>query len=532
VTAADDLHAESLALARAGRIAEAADRLERLVALAPDHARGWAMLGQLRLELSDPRAALTAFDQAIALEPGRPTNHLNRGAALAHLAEYAQALAGYDRALELDPTLARAQANRAQALNELDRPEDAAAAARAALALQPGHAAAWGHLGNALYSLERYEEALEAFRAALAARPGDYDALCNVGMTLTALGRYGEAGAVLDAAVEARPADGLARYRRAHARLTLHDFAGGWPDYESRWSTPLFTRGSSGAVTPEARSRLALAPTPADFAGRRVLVLAEQGIGDQILFASILPDLASVAHAVTVACDPRLVSLFRESFPGVALVATEDVSRLAPDAFDLTVAIGSLAHAWRRDAGAFPRRAYLAPRRAGVEAWEARLAERPARRRIGISWRGGLKRTGATARSMPLAGLASALSAPGTELVSLQYGDVAAEVEGANAALDRPVRLFHPADIEDFEDLAGLVCALDLVVTVQTAVVHLSGALGRPALVMVPKKPEWRYGAAGETMPWYGSVRMFRQAGDEDWGPVLGRVARAVAALG
>ncbi|MFN4175952.1 tetratricopeptide repeat protein [Phenylobacterium sp.] len=532
MTASDDLHAEGLALARAGRIAEAADRLERLVALAPDHARGWAMLGQLRLELSDPRAALTAFDHAIALEPARAANHLNRGAALARLEDFAQALSSYDRALELDPAMAQAHGNRAQALNELERPDDAAAAARAALALQPGHAAAWGHLGNALYSLARYEEALEAFRSGLAVRPGDYDALCNAGMALTALGRYGEAAAVLDAAVEARPAEGLARYRRAHARLTVGDFGRGWADYESRWSTPLFTRSSSGVVTPETRSRLALAPRPADFEGQRVLVLAEQGIGDQILFASILPDLASVARGVTLACDPRLVSLFRLSFPGVACVANEDVPALDREAFDLTVAIGSLPHAWRRDDSAFTGRPYLAPRTAATEGWKARLAERPARRRIGISWRGGTKRTGAAARSLPLARLASALSGPGTELVSLQYGDVEAEVEAANAALDRPVRLFDPAEIDDFEDLAGLVCALDLIVTVQTAVVHLSGALGRPALVMVPKKPEWRYGAAGERMPWYGSVRLFRQASDEDWSPVLDRVAQAAAAMG
>jgi ADP-heptose:LPS heptosyltransferase len=142
-----------------------------------------------------------------------------------------------------------------------------------------------------------------------------------------------------------------------------------------------------------------------------------------------------------------------------------------------------------------------------------------------VSWRGGTKGTNMAGRSIPLAHLRRLLAVPGCEFVSLQYGEAAGDVAGARAKLG----VFPAAEIDDFEDLAGLIANLDLVVSVQTAVVHLCGALGKDALVMVPVRPEWRYGAEGETLPWYRSVRILRQDATESWAPVIDRAARAVA---
>lgn len=531
---ATEPRAQAIALARAGRLAEAAAALERLLATAPKDAAAWAMLGQLRLDLGRSAEALAAFDEAVALQSERAENHLNRGVALGRLERHAEALDDYDKALALRPDLAVAHANRAQALNELSRHEEAAEAALGALRLHPGDVGALNHLGVARHAQRRYDEALEAFRQALKVRPAHHDSLCNLGMTLTALGRHAEAVTALDAAVAAHPDSSLARYRRAHARLPLGDFEGGWADYEHRWATPLFTARARGQVPAPLIPRLTIAPTPEDLAGRRVLVVAEQGVGDEIMFASILPDLAAVAREVALVCEPRLVGLFSASFPQIACLDPEAARSLRGGAFDRIVSLGSLAHAWRRRREDFPGRSYLRPPADAAAAWRERLAAGdagPAPLRIGISWRGGLARTGASARSMPLERLARALSAPGRELVSLQYGDPREEIATVNAGLPTPVRAFGPAEIDDFSALAGLVTALDLVVTVQTALVHLAGALGRPALVMIPKTPEWRYGASGETLPWYGSARLFRQGPDGQWGPVLERIVRAVAEI-
>jgi hypothetical protein len=165
-----------------------------------------------------------------------------------------------------------------------------------------------------------------------------------------------------------------------------------------------------------------------------------------------------------------------------------------------------------------------------VARWAERLGPADGRRRVGVSWRGGIDRTGRGARSMDLAQLRPLFDLPGCEFVSLQYGDVAGEVAAANAGLVSPIRVFPAADIDDFDDLAGLVRNLDLVVSVQTALVHLTGALGAPGLVMVPAMAEWRYGAHGATMPWYGSLRLFRQGEDADWAPVVEAVVREARA--
>jgi hypothetical protein len=192
--------------------------------------------------------------------------------------------------------------------------------------------------------------------------------------------------------------------------------------------------------------------------------------------------------------------------------------------------MGSLGRLYRRDVADFPRRPYLSAPPAIRAHWAERLGPRPEGLRIGISWTGGLKQTRAERRSLPLAQLRPLLDLPGCEVVSLQYGDVADEVAAVNAGLATPVRLFPAEDLDDFADLAGLVQSLDVVVSVQNSLVHLCGALGQRCLTMVPHAPEWRYGASGSTMPWYGSVELFRQPEPRAWEPVIEQVRQALLA--
>lgn len=528
-----DLFAAAVAQARAGRFAEAEQTLARLLAGAPRNARALGMLGSLRLQAGRPAEALAAFDRALAVTPDAAATHANRGAALAALDRTAEALAAFDAAVRHDPALAVAHANRARMLNLLDRPDEALESADRAVSLQPDLVNGWAHRGAALYGLERLEAALEAYRTALRHAPPAQQAerLADVGMTLFALQRYDEAQAALDAAIQAEPGHATAHYRRSLVRLIGGDFAGGFDDYEWRWRTPLFTDHAAGAVTSEVRRRLTTAPTPDAFAGR-TLVVAEQGTGDEIMFAGVLPDLLAVAGGpVTLLVDPRLVRLMSHAFPAVDVRPRQDLERLDLDAFDTVAALGSLAAAFRRTRAAFPGTPYLAPRPEARAAWAARLGPRTTPLRVGLSWRGGLKRTRGPARSLPLADLEPLLMRPDCTFVSLQYGDAAPEVEAANARLPRPIRLFPPAQIDDFEDLAALTAELDVVVTVQTTLAHLTGAIGQRGLVMIPQRPEWRYMAAGPTLPWYGSLDLFRQDPGQDWGPVITRVGQALDRL-
>jgi ADP-heptose:LPS heptosyltransferase len=192
------------------------------------------------------------------------------------------------------------------------------------------------------------------------------------------------------------------------------------------------------------------------------------------------------------------------------------------------IGMGSLGRLFRNRLEAFPGTPYLRPRAPVREAWAARLGARRARLRVGVSWRGGTPKTGGARRSVTLDQLAPVLDLPDCEFVSLQYGDVSAELAAANDGRDNPIKAFPAAEIDDFEQLAGLVLALDVVVSVQTSVVHLSGAVGAECLALLPHIPEWRYTLGAPAMPWYRSVRLIRQSEPGAWAPVIGRVAEAL----
>lgn len=548
--------AAALAHARGGRLAQALAAVEAVLEPDPRKAAAWLLKANLQLELGDAARALAAAEQALALKPdargltvrgdalqalgrleaavesydqalaARPDHApalVNRGNALRDLNRPDDALASYDAALASQPELAAAHANRSRLLCDLGRSDEALAAAERAVRLLPAYAKGWQRQGDALMALGRFEDALASYRTAAGHDARSVELAAGVASALQALGRYDEGLAALDAAEALDPEGPLVPYQRALLRLTTCDFARGWRDYEARWRMPAFQANSSGFVSADLRQQLNLGITGADLRGRAVLVVGEQGIGDQLMHASMLPDLLANARSVTWVCDRRLHGLLGEAFPAVRFLDSRDTPPPAPGSFDQVVAAGSLGGAYRRSLSHFPGAPFLRPRQALVDAWDARVGPRDGRLRIGLSWRGGTDKTDRARRSIPLSRLQPLLSLAGCAFVSLQYGDAQGEASAAG------VQAFPAADIDDLEDLAALIANLDLVVSVQTAVVHLCGAIGQGCLAMLPVRPEWRYTAAAPVMPWYGSVRLLRQAADGEWGPVVDQVAAAIA---
>jgi len=453
---------------------------------------------------------------------------------LARAGQRDAALGVLETLLAATPDHAQAWTLRAAIEVQEGRAAEAFAAAERALALDPRIGLAWRHRGHAQNTLGQPEAALESYRSALPLVEAGVRAtlLAEVGQILINLGRYAEAVATLDEAAAADPTAAVVRWRRGEARLAQHDFARGWDDYEARWLTPGFLEKAVTRTSDTLRERLTLNPTLEDLRGQRVLVAMEQGVGDEIMFASVLPDLARVAAKVLVNVERRLVSLLSASMPEVEFIAGQGPGLFDLSRFDRVVALGSLPSVFRRAPVDFPGAPYLAPPRAVADAWRERLGPKRARLRIGVSWRGGAAWTRAVARSMPLETLRPLLARPDCEFVSLQYGDATAEIAAMNATLDRPIASLPAQEIDDFAQLAGLVAGLDLVVTVQTALAHLTGAIGQRGLVMIPRQPEWRYGASGDAMPWYGSLRLLRQEGPDGWPPVVARVGEALDAIG
>jgi tetratricopeptide (TPR) repeat protein len=495
------------------------------VALDPGNANAWSNRGSALQALGRRSAAVESFDRAVAANPRHVASLVNRGALLMGMRKLPEALASLERAAEISPDLPQVHTNRSQALVDLERFDEALAAADRALELNPRLAKGWTRRGDALFGLDRYEEALESYRSALEHGSGEYGWI-GAAQALRSMGRSTEAVEAFDRAVAAAPASTMARYLRALAKFAAGDFAGGWDDYEVRWAYDGFYNGASGLVPAALRARLKLHPAREDLAGRRVLVLAEQGVGDQLMHASMLPDLVAVADAVDWVCDPRLHRLLSASFPSVRFHATAP----AADGFDHVLASASLGRAFRPTAADFPGASFIRPTDEALARWGARLGPPRGRLRIGFAWRGGIQRTGRSRRSMSFDDLAPLLGREDLEFVSLQYGQVEADVRGAAAALGRELRVFPAVEIDDFDDAAAVVSHCDLVVSVQQTLVHLTGGLGRAGYIMVPRRPEWRYLAAGETMPWYRSIRLFRQGSSGDWAPVVADVVRALEA--
>lgn len=517
------------ALLAMGRPADALEVFDQALALAPQSAQPHIDRGATLDRLGRLEEAAEAFARAAALQPGSIDAHRNLALMQRRLGRFDDAIASVDHALALNATSADLHVLRGKLLFELQRPDEALESFDRALALKPDDAQGHHGRGAALGVLERLDEALVAYDRATALDPNFAAAHRNRGVILRKLRRPAEAVLAQDRAIAAAPGNASAYWYRSLSRLVQGDFEAGWRDYERRWEVEEFLASAKTNMTTALRERLQPELSLQDIAGRKVLLVGEQGVGDVIMFASAIPDLLAVAGRVALNCDPRLRRLFASSFPGLELLDVHATARRAPE-FPVVMGVGSLGRLFRNRLEDFPGAAYLNPSAEAVDRWAQRLGPAHGRRRLGISWRGGGAATGGGARSMDLTALRPVLDLPGCEFVSLQYGDVSAEVAAANAALPTPIRVFPAADIDDFDDLAGLTRNLDLVVSVQTALVHLTGALGAPGLVMVPATPEWRYGASGPSMPWYGSIRLFRQGEDGSWTPVVRQVAAEAAA--
>jgi len=346
-------------------------------------------------------------------------------------------------------------------------------------------------------------------------------ALATKGILLDLTGREAEAERLLGAALQVAPDDTDIGYNLAVCQLRHARFAEGWKGFELRRRKENFIGRYRKFPFAEWQGE------PLD--GKGILVYPEQGLGDEIMYSSCIPELVSRARHVVIECNPKLGALFGRSFPRCTVtprlrtMANDWVNHLEPRP-DYQTPMGSLPVHFRLHDGDFPRHSgFLAADRQKVAAWKERLGSLGPGAKIGLSWQGGVGHTGRARRSLSLEQLLPLLRLPGLQFISLQYTPVGDEIR--ELAARHGIAIHHWQDaIDDYDETAALVCALDRVVTVCTALVHLTGGLGRPAIVMVPFGSDWRYGAEGERMPWYPSVRLVRQRAIGDWSWVLDSV--------
>jgi tetratricopeptide (TPR) repeat protein len=502
---------------------DAARLAERALDDCPDDVELNVLAGEARAALGEDDSALDLFQLALHYEPTSEAALAGYVGALTRLGRGDEIAPAYREVLRNAPAHRGALYALALDAHEKGRYPEAVAYLERLLAGHPNDVASLNLLGLlSARELADFERGATLLRRALALAPSNPDATANLGWTLGESGRYEQGLALLDDALAAQPDDAEVRIMRALIELKRGNYARGWQDYRWRLESAHYER----------RPFRYPPWTDEPLSGKRVLVYGEQGLGDQIMFASCLPDLLAEVADCVLDCDPRLARVFARSFPGATVFGTR-LEDAAPrwmnsvGAIDLQVPIGDLGRRYRSSRDAFPARArYLRAEPGRVTHYQQWLSELGAGLKVGLSWRGGTGKTRGGARSVDLAALAAALGDIPAKWVSLQYA--ASDQELATARSGGFVVHHWQEAIADYDETAALVEALDVVVSVCTSVVHLAGALARPALVMVPAVADWRFGHEGESMPWHPTARLLRQSRQGEWTGVLARLREAL----
>ena len=507
---------QGAALAKLGRATEALSRFDAAIALRPGHSSAFYNRGNALRDLQRPAEAVESYDRAIALQPKHAEAYNNRGAALAELGWPEAALASYASALALRPNFAEAHNNNGIALAQLDRPDEALASYDRAIVLKPDHAAVYKNRGAALAASGRFDDAVADFDKAIALQPNYAEAHADRGAALANLGRRTEALASSERAIALKPEFPEAQFNQAACQLALGDYERGWVGYEWRWQT------RNAAPLPD----YPRPPWRGDVAigNQTILVHAEQGFGDSLQFCRYVPMLARLASVVLDVSRP-LARLLSSLDCDVQIVTRGD--DLPP--FDTWIPMLSLPLAFRTTLATIPAAVpYLHADPQQSARWRNRLAALSGRK-VGLVWAGSPLSPQPRAlamdrrRSMTLQQFAPLADVPGLCLISLQKGD---------AARQRPPdgMVLHDwtEELDDFADTAALIDGLELVISVDTSVVHLAGALGKPVWVLNRFDQCWRWLSDRTDSPWYPTARLFRQPAPGDWASVMRDVVAAL----
>jgi tetratricopeptide (TPR) repeat protein len=492
-------------LSRLRRHDDAVASFDKAIQLRPEYFQAFNGRGNSLQALGRFAEAVASYDRALALNVNYPTAHANRGNALQALKRYSDAIESYHKAIALKPDHVDAYNNRGTAFRRLGYFEEALADFDKAIALAPNRAGLHSNRGNALQELGRYEEAVENYDTAISLDPQHPGPYSNRGLALRELGRFDDAMASFEKALELKPDYYEAIWNRALLDLEAGRFDRGWRGCEARKKkTPPV--GVVGFEKPEWLGDTRIA-------GRTILVHWEQGFGDVIQFSRYIKKLSDAGAKVKFAPQKELQSLMQGLSGGADIV---DLDADASD-FDVHCSLQSLPLVFNTDITTIPNEVYLAADRDRIAMWAARLPGK-SRPRVGVVWKASPKRR---ERSLELDCLHRLLD-PRIEVISLQK-----EVTDAERAWLNRMGIIRVEDlIGDFSDTAALCMLVDLVISVDTSVAHLAGALGVPVWLLLSAVADWRWLRDREDSPWYPSMRLFRQRSRGDWDSVLRPVER------
>lgn len=453
--------------------------------------------------------AISAFDECLRDNPQDWQALFNRGNARMQLKQYPQALEDYLAAAALNPASCNIKCNLAVLLKELGELALAEQLLHEVLQAEPQHVDAWSNLGVVLQYALRYDDAVVCHQNALQLAGDSGGRLNNLGNALSCALRLDEAVAAYRQGMALQADDAFLAFNLSVALLLQGRYREAWPLYEQRWRTIMQPRYREHAWQGQ------------PLGGQHLLIWAEQGLGDTLQMVRFLPELRRrhPAARISLACQNACLRLFGQ-LEGISLLPLEDT----PPAYDWQLPLMSLPLRLDVTLDTLPDQPYLQADAALSAAWDKQLPPRqPGRLRVGIvwetgSWGVGIADHGRQNKSVPLEAFLPLLENDQVDFVSLQLGELPAALQG---------RVCAPS-IGDFADTAAIISQLDLVISVDTSVVHLAGALGQPVWVLMRAESAPFFMAQGESSPWYASMRIWRQHSPGDWPPLIERVAKTL----
>ena len=518
---------EGIELHRNGQLQQAELIYQQILQVNPENAEVLHLLGTIAHQVEKYDLSINLINQAIEIDPNQSSFFNNLGLTLQKRGRFEEAVQAYKQAIDLNSDSSESYYNLGITLNDQGKLEEAIQAYKNVLKINPNHLEACNSLGIAFKDLGRLEESVQAYQDAIRINSNHGPTHNNLGNVLRDQGKLEEAIQAYQQAIEINPEFPEAHHNLGTSLFLAGDFKNCWKHYEWRWKCPNTQLSLKERHLPQTRWE------GSGLTDTSILVWAEQGVGDQITFASMFPDLLQAGARVTVECEQRLIPLFKRSFPEIQFYPQENLphTQLFDTNINYQVPMGNLGRWFRTDRDSFTRnkQSYLTDCPKETKKRRRKYKELSnGRMLVGVSWKSaGPDQSWSESRSIPLNDYwISVLSNKDCYFINLQYGDVKQELELLKS--ETGLIVYNDQDICTFENLDGFaaqVSALDLVISIDNTTAHIAGALGQEVWTLLPHIPYWRWLQDVEDTLWYKNMRLFRQDRIGDWSKVFQQVS-------
>ncbi|MBF0380272.1 MAG: tetratricopeptide repeat protein [Magnetococcales bacterium] len=506
------------------RFAAAIECYNRVISINPDYIQVYVYIANIFAEKGDIDQGIASLQNGLKIQRDNPELLCNLATLLARQGRLEQAVENFKKALTIKPDYPEALSNLGLAYMEQGLLDEGIVEFNKAIAINPNYAEAYNNLANCFKKQDKLSQAVEMFQKAITINPQYADAYSNLGSTYKAQGRLKKAIKSQQQAVAIAPNYTKAIKNLALSQLLDGDFTNGWQNFNQRWQdialSSTFFNNSNMTLW-----------QGGDIDGKKLLLWDEQGVGESLLFATMIPDLVKLGAKVVLQCDERLIPLFLRSFKEIECLPNGSIDSLKADEleFDHHTPMGNLGRWFRPDLSSFVKqKAHIVVDDEKKHTLKTRYKKSNNQFIVGISWHSKSPKYGD--KSIELKELYPILKIPGVQFINLQYGDTAKPRD--ELFNDSGIQIYHDESIDQLADLdsfSAQVAAVDLVVTISNTTAHMAGAVGTPTFLLLESVPIWYWMMDVNHSPWYSSLRLFRQQKRGEWRDVIRDVAKEVA---